>query len=389
MPYYRVRLKPKGPFFKGINSHARKSTAIVHSDVLHSAFLCVSATIDPYWLKEDRAISLLLSSIYPYYKNIYLYPKPFAPATDDNPDENEMDEGNESYTEGKLDRKRWKKTKYVSEGLFVKLLGDKKAGKEKYPYLDGDKGTTFCLDTELEEIKKTKEGLPSKKIVRENYKISTVIDRGNNQATPYPQNFYEVSSEEGVGLWFLVKLEEGEIDSFQTVLSILGELGIGGERSSGFGHFSVENIIPLESGYIRYLNDKDILVINGHENLDLNAVTTLSLYHPTKEEFEELFVIKSYSHGNSENISENRGMNFASYECAVRGGWIHSVAGGSEPKMSVRMCIEGSIFPAKGRMPQGDVIDISYNNGTSHAIWRSGLAFNIYFHHQQNEEKQQ
>ncbi|MCX7858373.1 MAG: hypothetical protein N2513_10435, partial [Deltaproteobacteria bacterium] len=68
MPYYRVKLKPEGPFFKGINSHARKSTAIVHSDVLHSAFICISDTVDPYWLNEEQAKNLLLSSIYPYYE---------------------------------------------------------------------------------------------------------------------------------------------------------------------------------------------------------------------------------------------------------------------------------------------------------------------------------
>ncbi len=374
MPYYRVKLKPKGPFFKGINSHARKSTAIVHSDVLHSAFLCVAHTLDPYWLEEDRAKTLLVSSIYPYYeashndKNakqndkerniLYLYPKPFSPYTDDK-------EKHESTadTEKEHDRKKWKKVKYVSERLFVKLLTDKNAEKEEYMYLDEEKGITLFLKEEKVDKK------PSKKIVTENYKISTVIDRGTNQATPYPQNFYEINTEEGVGLWFLVKLEESEVDSFKKVLSALGSLGIGGERSSGFGHFSVKNIIPFESDNIKYSKDKDILVVNGHETLKHNAVSTLSLYHPTKEEF-EVGILKG----------------IASYECTMRGGWIHGLAGDSFPKMSVRMCIEGSIFPVKeGIIPKGNVIDISYNE-KPHKIWRSGLAFNIYFHYLQNEE---
>lgn len=381
MPYYRVRLKPKGPFFKGINSHARKSSAIVHSDVLHSAFFCVSTTMDIYLQdNKERTKSLLVSSIYPYYevphddkntkennkekKILYLYPKPFSPFTDDNKNERkyELDE------EQKQDRKEWKKVKYVSEGLFVKLLTDKNAGKGKYEYLDdfgGDKGTTFCLKKELPEKK------PSKKIVKENYKISTVIDRVTNKATPYPQNFYEINMEEGVGLWFFVKLEETEVEAFLKVLSALGELGIGGERSSGFGHFAITEMSPFESENIKLNEDK--LVVSGHENLDLNAVTTLSLYHPPEEEF-DAGILKG----------------IASYECAVRGGWIHDIAGGSEPKQSVRMCIEGSIFPSKNGMPKGDVIDIVdiSSNENSHEIWRSGLAFNIYFHYPHNEENQ-
>ncbi|HOL20852.1 MAG TPA: type III-A CRISPR-associated RAMP protein Csm4 [Candidatus Hydrogenedens sp.] len=367
MPYYRVKLKPNSPFFKGINSHARKSTAIVHSDVLHSAFLCVSSTIDPYWLREDRAKNLLLSSIYPYYNSIYLYPKPFVPSTDDSQDEKKEEE-KKLDTADKSDRKKWKKVKYVSEGLFAKLLVYKDAGKEDYPYLDGNKGTTLCLDTELNEIKK-EGGLPTQKIVKENYKISTVIDRVTNQATPYPQNYYEINTEEGVGLWFLVKLEETELESFEKVLSALGKLGIGGERTSGFGQFSIVKIIPLQSNNLKQLVDKDILVVSGHENLDLNTITTLSLYHPTKEEFNDGIL-----------------NGIASYECTVRGGWIHDLAGGDNPKMSIRMCIEGSIFPAKDGKPKGDVLDISYNE-EPHPIWRSGLALNIYFQLPEKEIK--
>lgn len=383
MPYYRVKLKPNSPFFKGINSHARKSTAIVHSDVLHSAFLCVSSTIDPYWLREDRAKSLLFSSIYPYYNllkkssplqkpleetdsndSIYLYPKPFVPSTDDSQDEKKGEE-KKLDTADKSDRKKWKKVKYVSEGLFVKLLVCKDAGKEDYPYLDGDKGTTLCLDTELNEIKK-EGGLPTQKIVKENYKISTVIDRVTNQATPYPQNYYEINTEEGVGLWFLVKLEETELDSFKKVLSALGKLGIGGERTSGFGHFNVKELEKFESQYIT--EENGILKLKAQENLP-NAATILSLYHPTLEEFKKGILT-----------------NIASYECTMRGGWIHDIAGYDEPKQSVRMCIEGSVFPVIEEMPKGDVIDIN-SNSLPHPIWRSGLALNIYFQLPEKEIK--
>jgi len=372
MPYYRIKLKPNGPFFIGQNSHARKSTAIVHSDVLHSALICVSAITDPYWLNE-RVTNLKLSSIYPYYqekgdknncRTIFLYPKPFVPSTTDDTDNESIKESSPQKNEEQMDKKRWKKTKYVSEGLFKELLINKEITQsDQVKHLDGldqSKASVLCLEDEIKVLAKR----PSK-VVKENYKISTVIDRVDNQATPFPQNFYEINTDEGVGLWFLVELQENELDKFKKLLSTLGELGLGGERTSGFGHFSVQSIEPFTSEYIT--EENGILKVNQQDQ-PYNTAVTLSLYHPTKEEFEEGILTGS-----------------ASYECTVRGGWIHSTAGYNSPKQSIRMCIEGSIFPAIKGMPHGDVIDISYNQNP-HPIYRSGLAFNIYFYHESKKE---
>ena len=371
MPYYRIKLKPKGPFFIGQNSHARKSTAIVHSDVLHSALICVSAITDTYWLCE-RATNLKLSSIYPYYKEkgnknsgrtVFLYPKPFVPSTTDDTNNESINEPYQQKNEEKLDKKRWKKTKYVSEGLFKELLINNEITQSaQIKHLDGadeSKASVLCLKEEVDKLK-----LPNK-IVIENYKISTVIDRINNQTTPYPQNFYEINTDEGVGLWFLVELQEDELDKFKKLLSTLGELGLGGERTSGFGHFSVQSIELFTSEHI--IVENGLLKVKGQEQ-PYNAAVTLSLYHPTKEEFERGILT-----------------GIASYECTVRGGWIHSIAGYDSPKQSIRMCIEGSVFPAINGMPYGDVTDISYDQNP-HPIYRSGLAFNIYFYHASKEE---
>ncbi|MGC8846129.1 MAG: hypothetical protein ACP5QY_09800 [Candidatus Hydrogenedens sp.] len=117
---------------------------------------------------------------------------------------------------------------------------------------------------------------------------------------------------------------------------------------------------PFESKYI--IEENDTLKISGQESPP-KATAILSLYHPTLEEFENGILT-----------------NIASYECTMRGGWIHGIAGYDEPKQSVRMCIEGSKFPVIKEMPKGDVIAISYDS-SPHPIWRSGLAFNIYFKH--------
>ena len=377
MPYYRVKLKPQGPFFKGINSHARKSNAIVHSDVLHTAFIYVSATVDPTWL--NKIDKLKLSSIYPYYQNIYFYPRPFPPTIKQNKNTQNLSIPKETEEDSKtIDQKIWKKIHYISEGVFAEILTNPEFFGNMEKYIQKT-DTNYFLHKNEELPKK----LPTT-LVKENYTISIVIDRQTNHATPFPRNFYEINTSENVGLWFFAELDENDKDSFKNVLEALGSLGLGGERSAGYGHFTVTEIEPFQSNnFISLTNDSQRLCLTAHKTYPLNSAITLSLYYPTIEE-----VKNGILNG------------IASYECTVRGGWIR-IAGDTIPKKLARMCIEGSIFPAKEHeienegqkmkyyQPKGDVINLTPDNYQNNlTIYRSGLAFNIYFNIPQNNKEE-
>ncbi|MCX8064713.1 MAG: hypothetical protein N3G21_06015 [Candidatus Hydrogenedentes bacterium] len=396
MPYYRVHIYPTSPIHRGIASSAGKSSAIIHSDTLHAALLCVSTLIDKneYWLKQ-RALNLKISSAYPFFKDredkiIYLYPRPFPiykPVS------------NSKEKDPTEDKKKWKRVKYLSESALSEYLKrpdkftslplssleftdepsiDPKENFGKFP--------TCCLKDEVEILANR-----PRVIVKDELLTSIVTDRGGNYettskdksrygTTPFQRSYIRVNTDEGAGLWFIVELSDEELPEFNKLLRILGILGIGGERTIGYGHFEFNgdtDIQPFSSQHITIENisDYSLLCFKDLYNPEQkpNSILSLSLYHPTKEEFHsQLFG------------------GYASYECAIRSGWICEIAGTTKPRMSVRMCLEGSSFPIhidgnpnNYLIPRGDVVDTrEYEHHTPHPVWRSGLLLGISFYNQ-------
>lgn len=51
---------------------------------------------------------------------------------------------------------------------------------------------------------------------------------------------------DGCGLWFILCCPEGEAGRYEKLIRLLGLGGIGGELSSGYGSFEIEDLIPLD-----------------------------------------------------------------------------------------------------------------------------------------------
>jgi len=124
---------------------------------------------------------------------------------------------------------------------------------------------------------------------------------------------------------------------FEASLSLLGDQGIGADRSAGKGFFSPK---------------KSVITISTPKNPD--HFLTLSLVHPSQDEF---------------NLAKR-------YQIVERRGWVTSPHGGrSLRQKSVRMLLEGSVF--KGEV-QGDVpkvLDPLEEMGLRHPVYRWGKAF--------------
>ncbi|HOV73301.1 MAG TPA: type III-A CRISPR-associated RAMP protein Csm4 [Candidatus Hydrogenedentes bacterium] len=336
MTRYRVQLEPMGPFFTGMNSHARKAAALIHSDTLHGALMTVAAVGGSPWL--DEAPRLRVSSLFPCWKNIHFYPKPFLPV----PGVRDPKQSGEEDDKG---RKQWKSIRLVSEGLLAAWLrGDPSVPEQ-----------TEVLGSGLAALKPEMDGKPrplNAFLVRD-LAPAVTVDRCAAGATPYDRHGLRLNTEEGVGAWFLVELPPERKDSFLELAALLGTYGLGGERTVGYGRFNVLGMEELPTNSV-------LERTNG-----ANAVLTLSLYHPTRAEI---------AAGVLEGI--------AAYDCTLRGGWIHGTAGSDRPKRALRMCLEGSVFPAlNGVPPNGDVIDVRPVGFDKHPIWRSGLAFPAAFQH--------
>ncbi len=169
-------------------------------------------------------------------------------------------------------------------------------------------------------------------------------------------NFYHTGlvqfqwENETSGLYFLLNFpqkDEKLEKELKAALELLGEEGLGGERSSGAGRFTIEWLDRLPEPW-----DKVIKSPGTHH-------TSIALFwdSPITQDF-----------------LEN-----AAYEIQERGGWIGDV---NLRRKMVRMFTEGSVFLEK---PQGKLVDvtprqlINDDDGTYkfHPVYRSGISLTL------------
>jgi CRISPR-associated protein Csm4 len=139
---------------------------------------------------------------------------------------------------------------------------------------------------------------------------------------------------------------------------LLADVGLGGERSAGYGHFAWEP------------ND----VFSLPDARPDRPFVTLSRYHPRPEELPQAL----------------RGERTA-YRLVSIGGWLQAPGVKAQRRRRLLMIEEGSIVQAVGQPPWGDVQDVrpSYedpdfpaptnNDEFPHPIWRYGLACPVGF----------
>lgn len=167
------------------------------------------------------------------------------------------------------------------------------------------------------------------------------IDRVNRSTNIYHTAFVRYRSEPNnkSGLYFLIELNDANLENdLRGALELLGEEGIGGERSSGAGRFE-PSWHDLDDHW------KKLVSFKG------NFQSLISLYWDDD---------KLISLDNS------------SYELLERGGWITSAAKNQRRK-KVTMFAEGSVFQ---EAPLGKLADVT-PEGFNHRIYRSGIALSL------------
>jgi CRISPR-associated protein Csm4 len=221
------------------------------------------------YLKGD--IPFVVSSVFPYeiIKNgteeiLYYFPKPLLGG------ETIKAESPEDMTI----IKEFKSIRFVEQRIFEEYLNGNLDDKSLF-----DRFKLFMI----EENKKKEE--KNENVIKENkfrylknitsiYNLHNSIDRmsgstlrAESRGQLYWEDEYAFGNE--MGLFFLAEISE--LDKFEALLRLLSHIGIGGNRSIGKGSFEFE--------------------IKEHEfNLpsECNAYVSLSLYHPSKDELENL-----------------------------------------------------------------------------------------------------
>lgn len=172
------------------------------------------------------------------------------------------------------------------------------------------------------------------------------VDRVTRATNLYHTGFVQFTWEKDkAGLYFILQLspeDEKLADKLQAALKLLGEEGIGGERSGGAGRFEVDwlDLPEIWQPIVKFKDGK---------------------YHTLFSLFWDSDI--------TENFLEN-----ASYEIQERGGWI--VESQLRRKM-VRMFAEGSVFLSS---PQGMLADVTpheFEKLKKHKIYRSGISLSL------------
>jgi CRISPR-associated protein Csm4 len=185
------------------------------------------------------------------------------------------------------------------------------------------------------------------------------VDRVSNAS-----NFYEVGRvvfAAGCGLALLVQHHDAAFrQSFDLLLDLLGESGIGGKRSSGYGACTIK---PHEGTLLESLIAET----------DAPRAVLLSRYLPHRDEMPAL-------------LSER-----AAYTLVNVGGWLLSPGATAQQRQQITLVQEGSVLAPQSRVITGDIADVRPNyahnkqphplygkdTGTRHPVYRSGLALTV------------
>lgn len=352
---YRIKPRPGGGFHFGREGLDQEVSAeSFPSDSLFAALVAAltalegfdsaAAFVEPFLTAEaPQDVPFRLSSLFPRAGNLPLLPMPRVQV---------KLQASEDRARGKA----LKRIAYVSPGILQHLLN----GDVVDRFLPtADRGTSDGLMLQGGKVwitreehkllpddcqKKTPLDLFEWAIWKNDTVPRVTIDRVSNSSTIFQVG--RTVFNEGCGLWLLADVNQLG-DWLEYLLDILGDQGIGGERSSGYGGFTVE---PFEAPALPAPDISD-------------RAMTLSRYNPTGREI-------------AAGVLGER----ASYELVDIGGWLASPGNPAQRRKRVRMIEAGSILEATQPIV-GRVVDVrpeyEHSGAPYHPVYRSGLALLI------------
>lgn len=181
------------------------------------------------------------------------------------------------------------------------------------------------------------------------------VDRATRATNLYHTGFVQFEWERNgdkikskSGLYFLLYFPEEDEELEKNLLAalyLLGEEGLGGERSSGAGRFKVEWLELPETW-------QQVVNFSGGTHHAL-----MSLFWQEKP------------------LPANLLDDSSSYELLERGGWICSSFSGRQlRRQHVWMFGEGSVFPEP---PVGELADVTPKQFTLHSVYRNGISLSL------------
>jgi len=249
----------------------------------------------------------LLTSAFPFYQEILFFPRPIA---------------SKAIPLPVHQAKVVKKVQWLETAVWLQAANGESNWHQQGDFTDG--GLMTVKGNPLRDLPWHIEGRPR-----------IAVDRGGNHAAEgLIFNFSRVHYHPDGGLFFLARfVDEKSQSRFECVLSLLGDNGLGSDRSNGHGHFTFRKApVPV---------------------LQTKHSVCLSLLNPCHEDMGKQW------------------LEDAAYDLVQRGGWI---GGSSWRKQSIRMFTEGSRF---SKRLQGRMVKVGEHPVAGHPVYRDGRAFMV------------
>jgi CRISPR-associated protein Csm4 len=338
-------LRPRAPFHFGVRGVGIEATSLTaRSDMLFSA-LCITLRelhgrvelerfLDefPTRAHPEREPPMLLSAGLPYAGDIRFYPRPLLPVP--------------GLEHDPTEQKYQKKIAFVSEVVFQAWVG----GRDVLQHYDRRRRQNLLHGGQI-WVTAEERAVLSDRFLDDDAQVRmwtvgdvprVTVDRATSSSSVYQAG--QVRFAPGAGIYLLIAWrDEGWRDRFWDMLQVLGDTGIGGERSSGHGMFT-----PLEP-----------------QSVDLPGMTGASRW---------MALSSCWPLPGQEGLLGPG----AAYRLENRRGWMDSPEGRNLRRKSVRMLEPGSILRS---LPEHDVYgglaNVTPDIFNAHTVWRYGLGLPV------------
>ncbi len=304
-----------------------KTETYIPADTLFSAICQMWTTFyDPESLTtflngyaEDNAVlPFALTSAFPFAHGVYLFPKPMTfPKPSETPS------------------KKSKRVRFVSQSLFQNMVSGNPPEFNENQLVNGEE--VWMTPEEREQLE-TSDG--------DDFTIWTTNTRprvtlGSRNSGSEIWHVQTVQFNTDCGLWFAAQFDSDETKyKIETLLRVLGDSGIGGERNAGYGTFDF---------------------------------TEATLKIPTPETGSQFVTLSPICPKSPEQLAQLLTGNIA-YTLNPLTGWVSSTGTASRRKQ-VNMFAEGSVLHASDTHI-GRLVDLRPDNW-EHPVYRYGYAWQV------------
>lgn len=237
------------------------------------------------------------------------------------------------------------------DDTFISSEIKKKFGKDlkKIKFLEAEDFLKWLNQESIQDIKEYQENLEiyNNSFIGE-IRPRVTLDRDTQQSSLYFCG--SIRFQKDAGLYGLVAFRDKEfIEKFKNTLALLGQMGIGGEKTYGYGMYEIVEYKPIEGIFKEIINSNSPIHI------------LLSLYHPNKDELNDITG------------------KLVAYDILRKKGWITSGRNALPIKRkSLGFIKEGSVL---NQPIKGSIVDVTPEDAPSdvllHRVYRYGYAFTV------------